>query len=47
MEQRRLGRIGYLSSVVIFGGAMLADATQVAAAFSEPNGTRFELYTGS
>lgn len=28
MERRRLGRIGHMSSVVIFGGAMLSDTSQ-------------------
>jgi aryl-alcohol dehydrogenase-like predicted oxidoreductase len=31
MEQRRLGRIGHMSSVIIYGGAMLSEATQEAA----------------
>jgi aryl-alcohol dehydrogenase-like predicted oxidoreductase len=28
MERRRLGRIGHMSSVIIYGGAMLADASR-------------------
>jgi aryl-alcohol dehydrogenase-like predicted oxidoreductase len=28
MEQRRLGRIGHMSSVIMYGGAMLSEATQ-------------------
>ena len=28
MEQRRLGRIGHMSSVLIYGGAALGDVTQ-------------------
>jgi aryl-alcohol dehydrogenase-like predicted oxidoreductase len=31
MEQRRLGRIGHMSSVIIYGGAMLSEVTQDAA----------------
>ena len=28
MEQRRLGRIGHMSSVLIYGGAALSDVPQ-------------------